>query len=1075
MTTDLTFFTNEPNQSLLDRFKATLPHVRYFDILVGYFRTSGFHLLYDAFADIEKIRILVGLNIDRSTFVILEEATGQLEMNFESAQQTQESFAQTLTKEMDEAPDSFNTELGVKKFIEFIQCGKLEIKAHPSQNIHAKVYISRFAPPISNIEYGKVITGSSNFSQSGLVGQHEFNVELKNRADVDYALQKFEALWAEAVDLSEAYVDTINKRTWLNDQIKPYELYLKLLYEYFKEDINVDQDLEDIPLPPGFLDLQYQRQAVISARQVLEAYNGVFLSDVVGLGKTYIAAMLAQQLPGRKLVICPPVLQNYWLKTFHQFNVSVIVESMGKLDHILRDNPNRFDYIFVDEAHRFRNEVTQSYEKLHQICWGKKVILVSATPLNNRVGDIYSQLKLFQAPKKSLIPGVKNLDRFFNQLRRDIEQYDKGTPEYTEAMKEAAQLVRNQILSHVMVRRTRKEIVTYFQDDMQRRGLTFPDLADPQRIVYTFDKQTDQIFTQTINLLQAFRYARYTPLLYLKKGVSEFEAQSQRNIGGFMKGLLVKRLESSFYAFRQSLRRFIQSYERFIEMMQEGTIYIGKDVNIYDLLDADNEERLQELIEAGRVSKYKAADFLSDFNDALQHDLTLLRQVQALWQQVDTDPKLSQISHELNHNPLLKNKKLIIFTESAETGRYLYEQLTAQFGDKVMFYRSGGGLYRDQKHSPGLARELIEENYDPNYNSPQNDIHLLISTDVLAEGINLHRSNIVINYDLPWNPTRVLQRVGRVNRVGTEHNLIYIFNCFPTAQSDEHLGLEDNIKAKIQAFHDMLGEDAKYLTDEEEVTQHELFGDRTYRRLSRKETYEGEEEETSELAYLRQIQKIRDEEPHLFEKIKRLPKKARSSRHPDPETAHPWQGDHLLTFFRKGRLKKFYLNDGTNPQELTFLDTAALLECDPDTPRLKIPQSYYDFLAANKEQFAHDTSPAADDEKSRGGGLSNEQFIITLLKSNPVKDFKGFTDDDETYLKMVREAFEAGIVPRNTSKRLRNALNQAMKGGFNPLKFLTLLKKNIPDALLFTPPQQTPDTLSERGEVILSEYLKFPD
>jgi len=350
----------------------------------------------------------------------------------------------------------------------------------------------------------------------------------------------------------------------------------------------------------------------------------------------------------------------------------------------------------------------------------------------------------------------------------------------------------------------------------------------------------------------------------------------------------------------------------------------------------------------------------------------------------------------------------------------------------------------------------------------------LITTDVLAEGINLHRSNIVINYDLPWNPTRVLQRVGRVNRVGTEHNLIYIFNCFPTAQSDEHLGLEDNIKAKIQAFHDMLGEDAKYLTDEEEVTQHELFGDRTYRQMNSKETYEGEEEEASELAYLRQIQKIRDDDPHLFEKIKRLPKKARSSRQPDPDTPHPWQGDQLLTFFRKGRLKKFYLNDGTAPQELTFLDTATLLECDRDTPRLQIPQSYYDFLAANKEQFAGDTSPAEEDKKTRGGGQSNEQFIIKLLNSKPITNFKGYTDEDETYLKLVRQAFEAGIVPRNTSKRLRSALDQ-MKGGFTPLKLLNLLKKNIPDALLFTPPQSSPDSLSERGEVILSEYLKFPD
>src|SRR5690606_4032125 len=159
--------------------------------------------------------------------------------------------------------------------------------------------------------------------------------------------------------------------------------------------------------------------------------NGVFLSDVVGLGKTYISALLAQQLPGRKLIICPPVLQDYWRETFFEFNIGgTVVESMGKLDHIIASGHERFDYVFVDEAHRFRNEGTQGYEKLHQICWGKKVILVSATPLNNTISDIHAQIKLFQAPKKSTIPGVANLDRFFSRLQGQVAREEKGTPEY---------------------------------------------------------------------------------------------------------------------------------------------------------------------------------------------------------------------------------------------------------------------------------------------------------------------------------------------------------------------------------------------------------------------------------------------------------------------------------------------------------------------------------------------------------------------------------------------------------------------------------------------------------------------
>jgi superfamily II DNA/RNA helicase/HKD family nuclease len=1061
---DLTFFTNEPNQTLLDRFKSTLAYAQYFDVLVGYFRTSGFHDLYDAFESIEQIRILVGLNVDRRAFDIID-ATQQLTLDFESHKKTKDTFADDLATEMEHAADNHATELGVKKFIEFLQSGKLQIRAHPSQNIHAKVYINRF--PAGFIEYGKVITGSSNFSHAGLVGQYEFNVELKNSADVDYALAKFEALWLEGVDISEAYVDTIHKRTWLNDQISPYHLYLKFLYEYFQEDINLDDELQPY-LPEGFMELKYQSQAVLSAKKILESYNGVFLADVVGLGKTYISAMLAQQLPGRKLIICPPVLQEYWQKTFFQFGIGgVMVESLGKLDQIIAHNPDKFDYVFVDEAHRFRNELTQSYELLHQICWGKKVILVSATPLNNTIEDIYSQLKLFQAPKKSLIPGVPNLEQFFKERLKRLKQAEKGTPEYAATLKEVSQEMREKVLKPVMIRRTRTEITNYFSDDIRQQGLSFPELAAPQRIIYQFDDPTNNVFNQTIEWLKDFRYSRYTPLLYLKKGVSEFEAQSQRNIGGFMKGILVKRLESSFHAFKRSLARFIESYTCFIDMYRQGTVYISKAVNVYDLLDADDEETLLELVEAGKAQKYEAVDFRPDFLANLSYDLKLLQEIQTLWADVDTDPKLAAFVHELNHNKLLKKRKALIFTESAETGSYLQAQLDHYFPGQVMFYCSGGGLLGGRSISKPVARDLVQENFDPNHPLQNNEVRLLITTDVLAEGINLHRSNLVINYDLPWNPTRVLQRVGRVNRVGTEHHLIFIFNFFPTAQSDEHLGLETNIKAKIQAFHDTLGEDAKYLTEEEDVSTFELFGDRLYKKLNTAGSFSGENgQERSELAYLRQIQAIRDNDPALFEKIKRLPKKARSGWQLPVELSPKINDPSLLSFFRQGRLKKFFLAEPSGSRELTFLEAVDLLECLPATPRQSIPTVYYDLLAQNKASFAEVTSAEAQQSQG-GGGQSNEKYIKFRLKAKDLKYFKGFTDDDEEYLKGVLAALDAGIIPKNTSKKLKTDLEKEL----NPLKVLAILKKHLPDSLIYLSQPNASPGHSQRREVILSEYL----
>lgn len=179
MNTDLTFFTNEPNATLLDRFLKTFAHAQYLDILVGYFRTSGFHLLYEAMEGVEKIRILVGLSVDRQAFEIIDtfRTQPQLTLNLLTHSETKERFAEHVADELAHSADNHETEIGVRKFIEYLQCGKLEIKAHPSQNIHAKVYILRQPPGYP--DDGRVITGSSNFSYSGLKGQYEFNVELK--------------------------------------------------------------------------------------------------------------------------------------------------------------------------------------------------------------------------------------------------------------------------------------------------------------------------------------------------------------------------------------------------------------------------------------------------------------------------------------------------------------------------------------------------------------------------------------------------------------------------------------------------------------------------------------------------------------------------------------------------------------------------------------------------------------------------------------------------------------------------------------------------------------------------------
>ncbi len=321
---------------------------------------------------------------------------------------------------------------------------------------------------------GRVITGSSNFTRSGLQDNLEFNVELKQRSDYDFSIAKFNELWDQGVELNQTFVDTIERKSPYA-HFTPYELYLKFLYEYFKDSLNRPDELEDSFLPDGFMKLRYQEEAVLSAKRILEEYDGVFLSDVVGLGKTYMAALLARELEGRTLVIAPPALLDRnnpgsWPNVFGDFGARQSrFESVGKLDDLLSSDTSRYANVFINESHRFRTDSNQTYEKLAQICRGKRVILVSATPLNNYPADILSQIKLFQSGKNSTIPNLRNLEGFFNGLQRKLEKLDRqvNREEFFRVVRENASAIRERVLKYLMIRRTRGEIAKYYEEDLE--------------------------------------------------------------------------------------------------------------------------------------------------------------------------------------------------------------------------------------------------------------------------------------------------------------------------------------------------------------------------------------------------------------------------------------------------------------------------------------------------------------------------------------------------------------------------------------------------------------------------------
>ncbi|MCL5420308.1 MAG: phospholipase D-like domain-containing protein [Candidatus Parvarchaeota archaeon] len=618
---DLTFITNEKGETLLKRFSDLVKNTSLFDCLVGYFYTSGFYSLYKSLETTEKIRVLIGISTDKKTFEIIEEARNPLLL---SSKEIKDEFSRKIVDEMADSKDTADVEEGVKKFIEWLKSDKLEIKAFPTENLHAKLYIMTFKE--GNIDFGRVITGSSNFTEAGLRDNLEFNVELKNRSDYEFSIGKFNELWKNAIDISEKYVETIKKHTWLNDEISPYHLYLKFLYEYLKEKINIDKQELDNNAPKNIMDLEYQKDAVRDAKMKLEEYGGVFLSDVVGLGKTYIGAMLARELDGSTLVIAPPTLLDKnnpgsWKRVFFDLGVrSTEYESIGQLDQIIKRGTDRYNNVIIDEAHRFRTEQTQMYEKLFQICRGKRVILVSATPLNNTPMDILSQIKLFQNAHKSTLPNpkVRNLERYFKSLQNKLKGLDrqKDKDEYIKIIKENAEDIRQNVLQYLMVRRTRSSIIKYYEKDLQRYKLKFPDVEDPRPIIYNFDENLDKIFNQTVeSIATKFKYSRYTPLLYLKEELTQPEELAQKNMGKFMKVLLLKRLESSFDAFRKSIHRFIHSYTQFIKEYEKGNVYVSKKYinKVFELLEDNDIDTVQRLIEEEKAKKYNSKDFKPEF------------------------------------------------------------------------------------------------------------------------------------------------------------------------------------------------------------------------------------------------------------------------------------------------------------------------------------------------------------------------------------------------------------------------------------------------------------------------------
>jgi superfamily II DNA/RNA helicase len=984
------FFTNDGDNTLINKLEGIFQHmdVYYFDAVIGYFRASGYFRIYNFLRDVEQIRFLVGINIDELTW---KAHSRGLEFRANPAT-TAEKYMERLIKDIQAADYNKDVEAGMISFIDDITSGKIQIKAHPSKSLHAKVYIFRQQHYHPHASYGAVITGSSNLTEAGLEKNFEFNVELRDHDDIMFASETFDKLWEQAVPISPVLIAEAKKSTYLNPDFTPFELYIKFLIEYFGKSIEYDpNDAHD--LPEGYMHLRYQQDAVNDGYRKLLKYNGFFLADVVGLGKTIVACQIAKQFYHHNgtrthiLVVHPPALKPNWEKTVHDFNIDNVVKfvSNGSLHKI--KHPEDYDLIIVDEAHKFRSDTSDMFHNLQVLCKTprrnaapngdtlKKVILVSATPLNNKPEDIRNLILLFQDGRNSNLE-VSNLTGFFRPL---IDRFNNAKMMTTEAarqeVKDIYEKIRNKVLESIIIRRTRTDILTQeeYKKDIDDQGLHFPRVEKPEPLYYKLDTQLNDLYERTMIILQSagegLKYYRYQAISNLvphfKTRYNKAEDIS-RQLAFIMKTLLVKRLDSSFHSFVISLEKYRVANGAMITMFRNNAIHIAPSLHVSEFIVNGKEDELIAKMEILKetdpsVVTYDREAFVPGFEEGLKHDQELLDRLceeWKNWQQNHKDPKLEELNLQLKSRLLNAQinttGKLVIFSEYKDTTDYLKIHLT-KAGYRLLAVDSGNVTELGAK---------IAANFDARQEPAKqaNDYDLIITTEVLAEGVNLHRSHTILNYDTPWNSTKLMQRIGRVNRIGTTAEKIHIYNFYPTEQTEKDINLKKKAVLKLQAFHSALGEDSQIYSSEEEYGSFGLFDK------------EPKEERDERLEYLLELRQFRRDNPEWYKTIQSMPKRARTGRESKRDRKS------TVVYLKNVKRDGFYYVSGMEKaEEMTFLECAGTFKAFQSEKAHPMPEMHHAQVsrAIHSFEMAGEEERAAQRTATRFG--PNEKKAISYL------------------------------------------------------------------------------------------------
>jgi superfamily II DNA or RNA helicase len=879
---------------------------RPFDVATAYFAISGYRLVKDRLHGVGSFRLLIGSDPQTGMDVGLKPNPKLL--------------ARRLAGDVEAEPFTEETLRLVEDLIAFLRAEKVEVRLYERGFLHAKAYLFHHDQLGPHSRHDRMqpfaaIVGSSNFTGPGLAGNRELNlvhrvfthddqpvdeeaaqrVEYLQEADlhadrdrlkpelqrmiksevgaraVTDLMQWFERHWEESVDFKDDLIELLDASKFGTREYTPYEIYLKALYEYFKDELGENA----LELGRSAVDLaEFQDDAVKKARRILSRYDGVLIADSVGLGKTWIGKKLLEDFAYHRrqkaVVVCPASLREMWQRELATATIAAQVVGMESLGREGFDTSRLgdADVILIDESHNFRNGKSNRYIALDEVIQRnggrgrdgerKKVILLSATPINNDLYDLANQINLFAQSEPDYFrdAGIGDLRSYFRHARRQMAQHD--TP---------PGVVLFNLLEEVMVRNTRPYIrAAYPNATLAGKPVVFPDRR-LHTVDYSLGATCGGLYAEVVDEIDRLSLAPYQLESYRKKESirdeqeHEWEAGREVALVGIFKTRFLKRLESSIHAFRESVRRALVFEETYLDALLEHRVVSSRDFHrLMRFLAQDEEDEpaagsvYEALDEHELAREYIAGLETVDLNQFemrrlvrdVEQDVVLLRNLYRRTEPLATnDGKLERLKELLSGD--LRGKKVLIFSSYKDTSRYVHRELTSErcaqwraTAGEPHIRRIDSGNHPDERgHILGLFAPVAS-----GHNVAGQPIDVLISTDVLSEGQNLQDCGVLINYDLTWNPIRLVQRNGRIDRLGSPHSEIAIYNMFPEDELESLLRLVERLTSRISTIDSFGLLDASILG--------EAVHPRTFNTLRRIRAEDGavldEEEARAELA-----------------------------------------------------------------------------------------------------------------------------------------------------------------------------------------------------------------------------------